>query len=159
MSVSPYRIIVYVGGLGLGLAAGLCLGDVFYSEDAVQDFFVTIYSILVGFLVAVLAILLDPGVILRGSWRTAHLQRAELRRRFIRHLFIFYAYLTTLALILVLKIGMAFPIEFTYMIAHWTAFFGIASFVWSFDLPISLYLIQKDKFDAIVDARKSPAPD
>lgn len=148
------RISLYVSGIAAGICAWNFISDGFATDDSLQDFFVTIYSILVGFLVAVLAMLLDPGVLLRGSWRIAHLQRKEMVRRFTRHLFIFYAYLLTLGAILLLKLDAYFiPVAVEY-ISRSAAFLAVASFVWSFDLPIALFIVQRDKFDAVVKSRE-----
>lgn len=148
------RIALYVAGTIAGVCAWNFISDGFAADTSLQDFFVTIYSILVGFLVAVLAMLLDPGVVLRGAWRIAHLQRKEMVRRFTRHLFIFYAYLLTLGAILLLKLDNYFvPVAVDYF-SRVAAFLAVASFVWSFDLPVALFIVQRDKFDAVVKSRE-----
>jgi hypothetical protein len=67
---------------------------------------------------------------------------------------LFYSYLGTLGLILLIKLGCSFTPSFLNVIAHLAAFFAVASFIWSFDLPLSLYAIQRDKFDSIVSSRQ-----
>lgn len=155
MKIDLTRSLIFLTGAACGVAAFVYLGGAFRSTSTIQDFFVTIYSILVGFLVAVMAVILDPGVVLRGSWRIAHLQRAEMRKRFYRHIFIFYTYLITLVFVFILKIDKWMIPGIETWIGKFAAFFAVSSLIWSFDLPISLFNIQRDKFDAIVDSRKS----
>lgn len=72
----------------------------------------------------------------------------------MRHVFLFYMYLITLSLIFILKVANYMPYQAGEIVAHVAAFFAVSSFIWSFDLPISLYHLQKDKFDAILKARQ-----
>lgn len=119
------------------------------NKDAVNTV-VTVFSILAGFLIAVITFIGDPGP---SEWRDLQLGRREVKAKLRRHRWLFYLYLVTLGLALAM-----FLIPSTYVtLIVWfeRAFVGVAIFVFlaSFTLPNSLSQLQMAKYDAALDDR------
>ncbi|GJM12778.1 MAG: hypothetical protein DHS20C12_11810 [Pseudohongiella sp.] len=126
------------------------------NSDAV-NLIVTVFSILAGFLIAIIAIIGDPGLLRPGSWRAAEVDRPRLVGKLIRQKWLFHLYLLTLTLIFASTlVPESYP-----LVVSWTerAFLCLGSFAFllSFQLPGTLVQIQKDKIDAHIEYRRSGA--
>lgn len=119
--------------------------------DAINTI-VTVFSILAGFLIAIITLIGDPGV--RG-WKKLQLGKAGVEARLLRHKILFYLYLITLGMAIALFV---LPEEFD-VATLWLErlFVGLAVFVFllSFCLPQSLMALQKQRYE---DAIKDHAP-
>lgn len=139
-----------------GVVAGWCGLDFVHNNEKARDVIVTVFSILAGFLIAIMTLLGDQSV-LPGSWRIAETQREAIRSKLIRQKWLFYFYLVTLSLIFIHTL-----IETKYLVlADWIerGYFGFAvtSFILSFKLPSTLMEVQTDRIDAVIGARKAAA--
>ncbi len=109
---------------------------------------VTVFSILAGFLVAVITLLGDP----RGEgWKALQLGKRELEARLLRHRLLFYLYLSTLGLALA---TLLVPAEYASVKIWFERFFvGFTVFVFlaSFSLPTALSRLQMEKYQAELD--------
>ena len=139
------------------ILAGLvsCLGQPLI-HDNVQavDVIVTVFSVLAGFLVAIIAIVGDPVLLPPGTWRAAELERKKLDSRLIRHRWLFTLYLITLGLIffaLLLKDKHACVVLW---LERGFLFFGVFAFVLSLTLPGSLMKVQRERIDAVIEHRR-----
>ncbi|TWD54558.1 hypothetical protein FB480_103470 [Agrobacterium vitis] len=142
--------------IGFGIAAAWFGQDLIHDNDDARDLIVTVFSILAGFLIAVMTLLGDQSL-LPGSWRFAQLQRDNIRAKLIRQKWLFYFYLITLSLIFIRTlIGTRAP-----ELASWLerVYFGFAtsSFIFSFLLPSTLMQVQSDRIDAVIGARRASA--
>jgi hypothetical protein len=110
---------------------------------------VTIFSILAGFLIAVITFIGDPGA--RG-WKDLQLEKADVVSRLQRHRLIFYLYLITLGLALSIFLIPDEPGTVSVWLER--AFVGLAVFVFgaSFTLPSSLMALQIARYDAALQA-------
>lgn len=123
------------------------------NQDAV-NVVVTVFSILAGFLVAVITLVGDPKSLPSGSWQVARLGSDLTYNRLIRHKWLFKGYLTTLFLIfLSIVVKNKFPttqvvLEYIYM------FFAAISFFLSFKLPSALMELQKERIEHEIEERR-----
>lgn len=116
---------------------------------------VTVFSVLAGFLVAIITIVGDPVLLPPGTWRAAEMDREKLTRRLVRHRWLFTLYLITLALIfLSLLLQKQYP-RMTVWFERGHLFFGILSFILSMKLPGSLMRIQKERIEAVIEHRRA----
>lgn len=123
------------------------------NQEAV-NVIVTVFSILAGFLVAVITLVGDPKSLPSGSWQVARLGSELTYNRLIRHKWLFKAYLITLFLIFIsIVVKKQFPsvqviIEYIYM------FFATISCFLSFKLPAALMELQKERIEHEIEERR-----
>ncbi len=119
----------------------------------------TVMTVFAGFLVAIMAILGDPGMIPKGSWRIAENRHSILEAAIIRHMYLFYLYLIAIGLMftgVLLRKQTDSPVlkylneyvEYAYL------FFGIWSFLLTLALPRALGKIQLDRSEAEIRKRR-----
>lgn len=149
------RYLIYgVFSIASGVLVSL-FGDKFFSgnEDATQVI-VTVFSILAGFLIAVMSLLGDQSI-LPGSWRMSVASKSAIQTKLIRHKWLFYLYLLTLAVIFVSTLIKKELPEWNFYLEK--AYFGLATtaFLLSFRLPSSLMSVQMGRIDAVIGMRKS----
>ena len=148
------RYLIYgVFSIASGVLVGL-FGNSFFSgnEDATQ-IIVTVFSILAGFLIAVMSLLGDPSI-LPGSWRISVASKTKIETKLIRHKWLFYLYLLTLAVIFVSTlIKEELPQLNCYLERVYFAL-ATTAFLLSFRLPSSLMSVQMDRVEAVIGMRK-----
>jgi hypothetical protein len=140
----------------MGVLTAVCGFDLIHENPNATNVIVTVFSIMAGFLIAVISLLGDHSI-LPGSWRIGELQRNGIHNRLNRQKWLFYLYLVTLAIIFAAALtGKHWP-----TVTGWLErfYFGSATtaFLLSFRLPAELMNIQVDRIDAVIDARRSKA--
>jgi hypothetical protein len=146
---------------GVAFSAGI-VGFLFgqpliHGNDLAVNVIVTVFSILAGFLVAIMTIMGEPGAIASRSWRASEKNRTNVFNRLVRQKWMFYLYLTTLGLILIASlIGKQYPlaglwIERIYLGA------AITTFILSLGLPSALMKIQIARQDEIINSKRKAA--
>lgn len=116
---------------------------------------VTVFSVLAGFLIAIIAIVGDPALLPPGTWRAAEKERSQVTRRLIRHKWLFVLYLATLGTIFFsLLIAQEFPL-FSIWLEHSFLFLGVFAFLLSLRLPSALMRAQMERIDMVIEHRKA----
>lgn len=124
------------------------------NQDAI-NLIASAFSILAGFLTAIITLVGDPKSLPSGSWRKASLSKNNIRASLYRHALLLYLYLISIALIITsLLVKNKFPsinniIEYSYV------FFGTGAMIFSFFLPSSLLKAQFKRLDDEIESRKS----
>ncbi len=126
------------------------------NKDAIEVI-VTVYSILAGFLVAIITILGDPALLPPGSWRAAELERERLIRRIRRHKWLFIAYLVTLGLVFVSLLASKAKPEYCKYLEYGFLFLATFSFALSLRLPSALVKAQIERIDSVIEQRRKEA--
>lgn len=120
------------------------------NPDAVNTV-VTIFSILAGFLIAVITFIAEPTLQAAKNWEELQQMKETVRRKLFRQKILFFLYLLTLGIAL----AMYLTPPTSCMILQWlqTVFLGLATFVFlaSFSLPGSLMKIQMDRYEAALE--------
>lgn len=147
-----------LGFLGLSLAAGAAAAiygqPLIHGNEQAVNLLVTFFSILAGFLVAIIAVIGDPGMLPAGSWRAAELGRPELMRRLARHKLLFLTYLVTLAAILLsLLLAKAHPGR-TAILERIYLFLATVAFLYSLRLPWALARLQEERIDLEIQRKR-----
>jgi len=125
-----------------------------HGNDQAVNVIVTVFSVLAGFLVAIIAVVGDPLLLPPGTWRAAQIERDKLDNRLIRHKWLFVAYLITLALIFVdLLVAKVLP-GWGVWLERLFLFFATFSFLLSLQLPNTLMQAQKERIDAVIEHRR-----
>lgn len=136
-----------------GVGAYFCQPLIHGNQDAI-NVIVTVFSILAGFLVAVITLVGDPKSIPSGGWQIARLGSDLTYNRLSRHKWLFNSYLITLFLIFIsIVIQDKYPaiqlfLEYTYM------FFASISCFLSFKLPGALIELQQERIEQEIAERR-----
>jgi hypothetical protein len=123
---------------------------------------ITVMTVFAGFLVAIITILGDPGMIPDGSWRVAELRRNNIEARLITHIWLFVFYLISIGFLFAGALLNKAPevlvsMEWKIWIERLYLFFGVSSFLLTFGLPIALLRFQLGRVDAEIDRRRREA--
>ncbi len=123
------------------------------NEQAI-NFLVTFFSILAGFMVAIITIVGDPVLLPSGTWRTAEMNRDKLENRLIRHKWLFILYLITLTLVFFSMLLNKNCPQITIWLERGFLFFGVFALILSMSLPGSLIKIQRERIEIEIEIRK-----
>ncbi|WP_263568317.1 hypothetical protein [Paracoccus sp. DMF] len=147
-----------LGKLAVAVAVSAAVGYFFQpmvagNTNAVNTV-VTIFSILAGFLIAVITLIAEPTLKQAKNWQELQLMKKTVQRKLFRQKLLFFLYLITLGVAL----GTFLVPDTQAELRRWleTVFLGLATFVFlaSFDLPGSLMKIQMERYEAEMDATK-----
>jgi hypothetical protein len=141
--------VILWGSLGAYFAKPLIANN----QDAI-NVIVTVFSILAGFLVALITLIGDPKSLPSGGWQVARLGSDLTYNRLMRQKWLFYIYLIALALIF---LSMLLKKEFqaiNCVIEYGYMFFSIVAFMLSFKLPSMLMEMQKERIEQEITERR-----
>lgn len=125
-----------------------------HDNQSAVDVIVTVFSILAGFLVAVITLVGDPKSLPIGSWRIARIGSELTYNRLTRYKWLFKVYLITLLLIFVSIILREHCPQAVVVIEYAYMFFATAACVLSFQLPSALMQLQQERIECEIDARR-----
>ena len=145
-------------GAGLLIFFGMLFVRVPYAEGNVEALriLVTAFSILAGFLIAIITMAGDPKMLYPGSWKVASAHRRQIKRALNRYRWLFYVYLAviTLAFAAALFGKVAAQCPVMYWLERCALSLGVAALFWSFGLPTAIIRIQLDRLSGEVDDRR-----
>ena len=149
-----WRIGKLVVAIGVSAAVGYWFQPLVANNKDAVNTVVTIFSILAGFLIAVITLIAEPTLEQSKNWQELQLMKKTVQRKLFRQKLLFFFYLVTLGVAL----GTFLVPDAQADLRRWleTVFLGLATFVFfaSFDLPGSLMKIQMDRYEAEMDATK-----
>lgn len=125
-----------------------------HGNDTAINVIVTVFSILAGFLVAIIAVVGDPLLVPAGTWRIAEGTREKTIQRLTRHKYLFHVYLIALALVFASTLlrdtyqCVGIWLERTYL------FLSIFAFMISLRLPAALMKTQQERVDHLIEERR-----
>jgi hypothetical protein len=126
-----------------------------HGNDTAVNVIVTVYSILAGFLVAIIAIIGEPSLTPPGSWRIAEGNREKTIQRLTRHKYLFYIYLVSLSLVFAATLLKDKCPCVTPWIERAYLFFSVLAFGLSLSLPGALMRMQQERVDYLIESRRS----
>ena len=153
------RVVFILVGLAIG-------GTTFWFSEPLTDnieairILVTVFSILAGFLIAIITMLGDPRALYKGSWRVASAHRRQIHQGLMRYAVLFYMYLVVIALafIAALLARVTSDEAIVRLVERFVFSAGVAALFWSFGLPTAIIRVQKDRLDEEVERRRSDDP-
>lgn len=149
--IAKGRLLVGVLLVAVSTVAAYYLQPLIHGKTDAINTVVTVFSILAGFLIAVITFIGEPN---STSWKDLQLGRSGVKAKLTRHLLLFYLYLLTLGL----AMGMFLIPETQIILLSWfeRLFIFCAVFVFgaSFALPHSLRALQMEKYDHALDGVK-----
>ncbi len=141
--------------IAAGLLAFLLGGELIRANERATGVIVTVFSILAGFLIAVMTLLGDQSM-LPGGWRMAAIHQKRIKAKMTRQKWLFCLYLVTLTVIFASSLldEKKHLVEIAWLER---LYFGLATtaFLLSFRLPWTLMAIQVDRLNSVVEARKA----
>lgn len=142
--------VVLWGGLGTYFLKPLIEGN----QDAI-NVIVTVFSILAGFLIALITLIGDPKSLPNGSWQVARLGSDRTYNRLTRQKWLFYIYLIALVLIFLSTLLKSKFKEVNNFVEYLYLFFSIIAFILSFKLPGTLMELQRERIEQEIEERKN----
>lgn len=124
------------------------------NKDA-ADVLINVFSILAGFLVAVMTIMGEPVFHRQRTWRYNRQAKKNYEKTLYRHKDLFHAYLVTLAIIFVSRLvdGDKYP-DVQLWLERAFLFLSCFAFIFSMALPDKLINRQLQRYDDQVDEKK-----
>lgn len=136
-------------GLGTYITKPLIEGN----QDAI-NVITTVFSILAGFLIAVITLIGDPQSLPPGSWQVARLGSDRTYHRLTRQKWLFYIYLISLVLIFLSMLLKSKFSEINNFVEYAYLFFSIVAFILSFKLPGTLIELQRERVEQEISERR-----
>lgn len=151
------RLSYGAGALCVSVLCGVYGADWLKDNKEALANILTFFSVLAGFLVAVIALTADDRGLRGSSWRAKHYNAATIRRRLLRHRMLFSVYL--IACFLAFAASLKLPLSEQ----HWAWLHGatvgvaVLAFLLSFTLPHNLSVEYLRRVDAAVEDAKKAA--
>ena len=157
MRIDWKRTIFIVVAIAAGVAGGFYGQPFIHGNERAINVIVTVFSILAGFLVAVMTIMADPTGFVTKSWRYAEVARPAIYQKLLRQKYMFILYLSVLGLIMFESL-IEKKMPTTSAILE-QIYFGLAvsAFILSLGLPNTLMKIQMDRHDEMIETRRKSA--
>lgn len=124
------------------------------NQDAV-NIIVTMFSILAGFLVAIITLVGDPKSLPSGGWQKAQLGSELTYVRLNRHKLLFKLYLLTLAFVFISMLLKNKLSDYQAIFEHIYLFLACSAFLISFKLPASLMQLQQERIEHEINERRA----
>jgi hypothetical protein len=155
MKIATGRCLFFALALAAGCGAATWGQPLIHGNESAVNIIVTVFSILSGFLVAVITIIGDPsGVAARNSWQFTELNRRNVHHRLIRNKWMFVLYLITLTLIFVSSLLSSIPCVQVWLERVYLGL-AVVAFVLSFRLPWALAHTQMQRYDELIREQRS----
>lgn len=151
-----YALIAKVFAFSVASFAGAYYAQpLIHNNKDAADVLVNVFSILAGFLVAVMTIMGEPVYYRKRTWRYNQSSRRNYIKSLIRHKDLFHSYLITLALIFASRLvdGEQHPL-FQLWLERGFLFFAFLAFAFSITLPDKLISKQLERFDDQVEEKR-----
>lgn len=133
--ISKRKVAMEVVSVVIALLAGWLLQPWYHRSEDATSVLVTVFSILAGFLAAVMAIVANDRVLRGRNWRQDTYYLREIRRELLRHSVTFYVYLAVLVLAFLTSISSTWPLWVQQWTEHGLLFFATLGIFHSFQLP------------------------
>ena len=154
MVIDRKRILLFVFAAACGIGAAIYGQPFIHNNDRAINVIVTAFSILAGFLVALMTLVGDPSVFGGRSWRHAENARKVVFNKLARQKWMFVLYLATLLLILASSLlEKALP-NVTIWLERVYLCTAVMAFILSFALPSALMKIQLARHDEMIKAKR-----
>ena len=123
------------------------------NQDAV-NVIVTVFSILAGFLIAVITLVGDPKSLPSGGWQVARLGSDKTYNRLIRHKWLFILYLITLFFIFISILFKEKCLGIQVIVEYLYVYLSCFACMLSFRLPSSLINLQRERIELEIQERR-----
>lgn len=154
-AVSWGRIAYAAVAVAVGAALTPILFPWYHGNSDARSVLVTVFSILAGFLVAVMAIVSDDRSLSGRGWHQDTFVLRSVRAQLTRHRMLFQLYLVILVLTFVDALHPAWPEDLQCWIERATIFLSVIGLMFSFRLPEQLTRRHLDRLTAVIEERRA----
>lgn len=155
--IDPRKVALFAAIVFLSAVLAYLGQPLIHGNANAVNVVVTVFSVLAGFLVAIIAIVGDVTVMTPGSWRAVEMNRRLAVTRLNRHKHLFLLYLVTLALIFVSLLFDKAWASATVWLERFYLGFGTLAFCLSLRLPSTLMGAQLERIELEIEARRREA--
>lgn len=154
-NIDWWRLSKIIGALVVSASIGYYFQPMLLNNPNAINTVVTIFSILAGFLVAIITFITEPILQQAKKWEELQHMKNTVRHKLLRHQILFFIYLLTLGVALIMYLTPQDKVLMQKFLQ--TLFLGSTVFVFlaSLSLPSSLMKIQMERYEA---ALKSSRP-
>jgi len=107
----------------------------FHGNETAANVLVTIFSVLAGFMIAVIAIAADGAILRRKDWRQDAFYLSEARKQLTRYRLMFHIYLIVPALVFLAQLELSWYPGTQAAVEYLLLFLAAFALLWSFSLP------------------------
>ncbi len=160
MNVDWKRIAFFLLVVTIAAFAGFYGQPLLHDNKDAVGVIVNVFSILAGFLVAIMTLLGEPSLFSDQSWRADAVKRSNVYKRLVRHKWLFITYLLVLGLVFASTlITKKYP-NADFVIWLERAYLGLAcyAFIMSLILPSRLMNLQLARYDELIEQKKKNKP-
>ncbi|MCK2046173.1 hypothetical protein [Chromohalobacter moromii] len=133
--ISRKKVAIEVASLLLSLAVAWFFQPWYHCSDNAIIVVVSVFSMLTGFLVAVMAIVANDRVMRGRNWRQDTFYLRQIKREMLRHKITFYIYLMVLVFAFCASVSGSWPSGAQQAAEHALLFFVSMGLLHSFQLP------------------------
>ncbi|MOA29679.1 hypothetical protein D3C78_1507100 [compost metagenome] len=126
----------------------------YHANSNALSVLVTVFSILAGFLVAVMAIVGNERALRGRNWRQDTYYLVQIRRDLKRHAVLFYLYLLVLALAFLASLDLGWPKSVQVGVECFLLFLACLAMLMSFSLPGQLTRRHITDLEALIKTRR-----
>jgi hypothetical protein len=152
---AAYLSLLVIAAL-VGFAAYRFGGPLIVGNEKAMDVIVTLFSILAGFIIAIMS-LLNTDALRPGGWKSVQSDTELVRRRLDRQQQLFWLYLATLTFILVSRLVPKSLVDLSNELQRVSFGFAAAALILSYALPVVLRGVQVARLEASVTKEKKKA--
>ena len=135
MKLDWARIAKIFACVASGLIAALLGKDWIVGNNDAVSLIATIFSVLAGFLVAVMALIADDRFVRYRGNRFLHFDSKNVRSRLIRHKLLFQLYLVIMLLAFIVTLKLGIPTKASDVLHQVMLGLSVSAFLLSFSLP------------------------
>lgn len=155
MGIDIKRVGYFIVSLIFGIIAGYQGQPLIHNNSQAINIIVTVFSVLAGFLVAIMTIIGEPGASFGKSWRACEKNRKNVFARLVRQKWMFYLYLSTLGIIFLTSLVKDISPVLTVWLERIYLGGATTAFLLSLGLPASLLNIQLERHETIIKAKRN----
>jgi hypothetical protein len=151
--ISCFKVVVAIALIFSAAAAAYFFQPRYHANDEALASLVSIFSILAGFLAAIMAVVANDRALKGRTWRHDSFYLLEVKKELSKHQLLFYMYLITLALAFFCQLGK----ETAWPLQEWferlLMFIAFLSMCMSFALPARLTKRQVQDLEKVISDR------
>lgn len=143
--------VVVVCGAGF---AGWFFQPSYHGNDEALASLVSIFSILAGFLAAIIAVVANDRALKGRTWRQDTFYLDKVKKELKKHQLLFYMYLITLTLAFICQLKLAWGWDLQIWLERILLFFATLAMSMSFALPVRLTKRQVEDLEKVIKERE-----
>lgn len=143
--------LIVISGAGF---AGWLFQPKYHGNDEALASLVSIFSILAGFLAAIIAVVANDRALKGRTWRQDTFYLDKVKKELKKHQLLFYMYLVTLTLAFVCQLKFDWPWDLQTWLERILLFFAALAMSMSFALPVRLTKRQVEDLEKVIKDRE-----